>query len=760
MLRVLAVALILLSFTSQAVFAKDSAEKIRFIEQRENIVEYHLSNGMRLLLLQDRTTPVVTTLIVYHVGSRNEAVGYTGATHLLEHMLFKGTPTFNKEKGTQIAAVLESIGAYYNASTSLDRTNYFQTMPSDKLEVALQIEADRMRNSFIRDSDRQSEMTVVRNELEGGENDPESVLNTHTYATSYREHPYHHPTIGWRSDVEGVSTERLKAFYDTFYWPNNATLALIGDFEKDEALRLVEKYFSPIPSSPSPIPSVYTVEPKQQGERRFLLRRSGELQIIHLAWHITNGRDPDIYPLTVLSTLLSQGVTSRLHQQLVEKQLAVSVETVAGRFRDPGLFEVVVTVQAGVKAEKVEKIVRQEIEFLKENYVTQEELKRAKTLTNTYFAYNTDGSAAIAEQLTEAISNGDWHLYTDFTKGIDAVTDQQIQTVVKKYLYDDNLTVGCFEPINEDTKTEEDEPTPKSNKFLENDDFEKKDKAFLKKVTDLPSSKYINGDIIKSLAAYRSETNLSFAKRINRVELPNGAVLLNLQRKSSPTVAFRGSLLAGTYLDPKDKPMLSYITAGMLQSGTKRNSKYELARELENIGAFIDFSSDTFYVEFDGRCLGKDVEKVITLLAEQLREPAFSPEELEKLKTQAISYLKQEKEETFSQAYTHLTQKIFPPDSPFYTRSVEERIQSIESISIKDVERFYKEHYGPNSLVLSVVGDVEPQNLEKVFRRLFENWSGKKAKPPTAKPFNIKTYKEPQIVSMKDKANADILIGQ
>src|ERR671914_1212731 len=233
---------------------------ITFVTEADEILEYKLANGMKVLLVENRVAPVATIMVLYKVGSRNEAVGYTGSTHLLEHMMFKGTPTFNKERNTQIAATLQKIGASFNATTWYDRTNYFETVPSDQLELAIRLEADRMRNSFIADADRQSEMTVVRNELERGQNEPSEVLDEAVYATAFREHPYHHPTIGWRADVEGVPTSRLKEFYDTFYHPNNTTVILAGDFERPGALALVEKYFGAAPPSPAPIPEVYTDE--------------------------------------------------------------------------------------------------------------------------------------------------------------------------------------------------------------------------------------------------------------------------------------------------------------------------------------------------------------------------------------------------------------------------------------------------------------------------------------------------------------------
>src|ERR687893_547947 len=269
----------------QSIGREQRAAGRGLVAEAGGIREFGLANGLKVLLVENRVAPVVTVCVLYRVGSRNEAVGHTGATHLLEHMMFKGTPTFNKDRGTQVAATLQKIGADFNATTWYDRTNYFETVPSDRLELALHLEADRMRNSFIADEDRQSEMTVVRNELERGQNEPLVVLDEAVYAVAFREHPYHHPTIGWRADVENVPTARLKEFYDTFYHPNNATLIVVGDFDERECLALVEKYYGPLAATPEPVPEVYTDEPAQEGERRLVVRRAGELALGQIAWH-------------------------------------------------------------------------------------------------------------------------------------------------------------------------------------------------------------------------------------------------------------------------------------------------------------------------------------------------------------------------------------------------------------------------------------------------------------------------------------------
>jgi zinc protease len=423
-----------------------------FVEERAGIREFRLtSNGLRVLLIQNRVAPVLTFAIVYHVGSRNEAVGHTGATHLLEHLMFKGTPEFQRAKGTAVASVLEALGARFNATTWFDRTNYYETIPSDQLEVALRIEASRMRRALLRDEDRVPEMTVVRNEFERGENSPFQVLYKQTFATAFREHPYHHPTIGWRSDIEEVTTERLREFYDTFYHPNNATAMAIGDFEEDAALALIAKHFAAIPPSPRPIPRVYTLEPSQEGERRFV----GQVGWCALSWRTVEAVHADTPALAVLGNILGGGITSRLHQSLVEKNLALSVSVVPWQLRDPALFSVFAPVRPGVQLSEVESVIRQEIARIAADSVTPAECAKAQTQIEAEVIFDRDSSDQIAASLSEAIAVADWKWYADYPAAIARVTPEDVRRIVLTYLHDDGLTVGLFVPKPGESVVEE-----------------------------------------------------------------------------------------------------------------------------------------------------------------------------------------------------------------------------------------------------------------------------------------------------------------
>lgn len=416
-----------------------------YVKSSGGIEEYTLSkNNLTVLVLEDHSAPVATFMVTYHVGSRNEAIGHTGSTHLLEHLMFKGSRNFNKEKDTAIWTELQNIGAQINATTWNDRTNYFEVVPSEHLERAIAIEADRMRFAFLKDEDRQPEMTVVRNEYERGENSPFDVLDKNIWATAYQAHPYHHSTIGWRSDIENVSTERLKAFYNTYYWPNNATVTVIGDFDKSKALALINKYFGEHSASEHSIPDMYTEEPSQEGPRRTTVKRAGQTSIVGVAHKTPEGLNDDTYSFQLLGKILTDGKTSRFHQKIIDKGLATSLFMYDFPFRDNGLFITYAFLTPGTDHNNVEQIILNEYEDIIKNGITETELNRAKAQMRASVAFSRDGSYAVASALNEAIAIGDWSFYTTFMDKIESITASDIQKTAKTYLTEDQSTTGHF----------------------------------------------------------------------------------------------------------------------------------------------------------------------------------------------------------------------------------------------------------------------------------------------------------------------------
>jgi zinc protease len=423
------------------------------IKSLGGIDEYRLdSNGLTVLLVPDHSAPVVTFEVTYEVGSRNEVTGATGATHILEHMMFKGSEAYNDPKGNSIKQLLERVGGQFNASTSFDRTNYFATIGRESLESYIAIEADRMRHLWLRESDRQAEMTVVRNEYERGKNDPENVLLEEVSAAAYVALPYHHPTIGWKSDIEHLPIARLREFYDTFYWPNNATLTVVGDIETEPVLGLIKKYYGVYPHSPVPIPAIYTEEPAQTGERRVTVKRPGELGTIIVAHKVPNGRDADQAALEMLDAILSSGKNARLYRALVDQGLALSAGAGTNLHHDLSLHTVYAALTPGTTHEQVEKALLAEINKIKTSGVTAAEVASVKQQYIAEDAYKRDGTAAVASEISEWIGVGDWTLYVTFPQKVQQVTPADVQRVAKQYFGADQSTTGWFVPLASKTE--------------------------------------------------------------------------------------------------------------------------------------------------------------------------------------------------------------------------------------------------------------------------------------------------------------------
>ncbi len=417
---------------------------ITFIRELGGIREFRLDkNGLKILLARDLTSSVAGFMVTYHVGSRNEAIGYTGSTHLLEHLMFKGSTKFNKEKNTSLDRLLESKGAIINATTWFDRTNYYEVAPRDVLPLAIEIEADRMRTARITEKDRTQEMSVVWNEFERGENLPIEALDKQLWATAYQAHPYHHSTIGWRSDIENVSIERLQQFYDEYYWPNNATASVVGGFDEKETLTLIKKYFGAHTKSPRSFPPVYTKEPVQEGERRVEVRRSGS-PLIGIAHKIPEGNHQDVPALIMLSAILAEDKTSRLYRSLVDTAKATDVAVYCYQLFDPSLFMIYVTLAPATKHAEAERIVKETYMQIANKGVTNAELSRMRKLVRVETAGKRDGAYAFLSALNEDIATGDWTRFVTLPAKLMQVTSADIQRVAKKYLVDNQSTIGWF----------------------------------------------------------------------------------------------------------------------------------------------------------------------------------------------------------------------------------------------------------------------------------------------------------------------------
>lgn len=408
------------------------------------IEEYRLGNGLRLLYKRETAVPVVAVCVTFHVGSRNEAKGHTGSTHILEHLLFKDSKKFNRANGKAITDYLEWFGAYLNATTWLDRTNYFELLPKERLGEALELEADRMRDSLFSEEDLASEMTVVRNEYERSRNNPFEFLDEEVMAKAFVRHPYRIPTIGTKEDIEASTAKKLREFYDTFYWPNNATLAVMGDVPFLRVKALVTKYFGPIPSSPKRIPRMKTTEPAQRARRSIRLRKPGGVSIAELAYKVPQGTDADMPALVALSTVLAGGFSSRLTKVLVDTGLAADVSSAMPLLHDPGILSFTAHVADNAKPERVLALMRKEIADITRSPVSEIELARAKERLLSEAAYERDGVFKEIRAVSEMVAAGNWALGYRIEGSVKKLSPKDMARVAKKYLRPSGETSGVL----------------------------------------------------------------------------------------------------------------------------------------------------------------------------------------------------------------------------------------------------------------------------------------------------------------------------
>jgi zinc protease len=416
------------------------------IETQEGVEEYELKkNGLRVLYSKDTTSPVVGLMVTYLVGSRHEAIGYTGSTHILEHLMFKGSKHFPSKKGLSALDALSKKGALVNASTWLDRTNYYEVLPDEHFEYVVRLEADRMRHALITEKDLQEELPAVKSEYAMSyENNPVEFLDAHMWATAFTAHPYHHTTIGSFSDIEHASVEKLQHFYNTYYHPNNAVVTVVGNVERDYALTLIEKYFGVHPRSKHEIPVVHAKEPEQLGKRFVEIHREGTKNIVAVAYKVPEALHLDTPAILILSSILGDGKTSRLYRELVLKKLASSVWTSYMPFRDPGLFMIYATPLDGVSHEKVQNTILSTCEQVTQREVSKGELARVVARVGSEMAFARDGHYALLSSLNESIATGDWRFFFSLPKTIGEVSSKKVRDVAKKYFTNTALTIGHY----------------------------------------------------------------------------------------------------------------------------------------------------------------------------------------------------------------------------------------------------------------------------------------------------------------------------
>jgi zinc protease len=720
-----------------------AAEAPKKVASVEGVTEYRLANGARVLLFPEASRPTVTVNMTVLVGSRHEGYGETGMAHLLEHMVFKGTPTHR-----DVPKALRDHGANFNGTTNDDRTNYFETVPAgdENLEFAIQLEADRLVNSFIKREDLASEMTVVRNEFERGENDPNTILMQRIASAAYEWHNYGKSTIGNRSDIERVPIENLQAFYHKYYQPDNVVLIITGKFDEGKALALVQKYLGAIPKPARKLNNTYTEEPAQDGERLVTLRRVGKVGVVGAAYHIPSAGHPDWAPLDILSDVLTQKPDGRLYRDLVESKKATSTGAFAGNNHDPGLFIASADASTGVSVETVRDTMLKTIEGLAADPIKPAEVERTKARNRRTYERLLSDSRSMAQALSSASAVGDWRMLFVQRDRLEAATVDDVNRVAKTYFQRPNRTVGVYIPA---------------------------DKAERLAVGNAPSMESIVKDYKggKQVAAGEAfdPTPENLDSRTKVVDIGGVKVGLLTKKNRGETVWLVLTLHYGNEESLRGQKTAIDILPQLMLSGTKKHDRKALQEALDSLGVHIypgvvvpasrgrgGAPPSPGQLSFSVEAKRSTLPDALKLLGEILREPSFPPAEFDTLKRQSKSSTESMKTEPNALAQVRLARALrpYPPEDVRYVPTPEETEKRLDALTLQQVIDLYQKQIGAAAGEVAVVGDYDADATAASLREILKDWKSEVTPRhiPSEVPTGFAGGKE--VIATPDKANA------
>src|ERR1700733_1159979 len=718
--------------TPQATSANAAAPTIvaaQAVRSIEGVSEYRLANGLQVLLDPDESSSTITVNMTYKVGSRHESYGETGMAHLLEHMNFKGTPSHRN-----IPAELSSHGANANATTAYDRTNYFETFPASQanLQWALGMEADRMVHSFIAKKDLDSEMTVVRNEFERGENDPARILEERVLETAYIWHNYGHPTIGARADIENVPIARLQAFYHTYYQPDNATLIVAGKFDPKSALPFIERTFGAVPRPKRILPAVYTVEPTQDGEREVVLRRTGTQQLLIEAYHVPSDAHADSVALGVLVALLNDMPAGPLYKRLVETKLAVSASADVETMHDPGFLTVTVVLPKDGDLSAVRRELSTLVESLRGQAFTKEEIERIRNQQFNEYERLLNSPEQTASVLSENVSVGDWRLLFWDRDQVQKVTLDDVRRVANTYLIDSNRTTGVFVPEEHPLRAVI-TPAPNIDTLLTG----------------------YTGQAAVAEGEHFQATPAAIEARLQRGTAGSIKTAFLTKKTRGDRVNGTLSLQFGTAESLKNKAQVGSLTAALLMRGTQAHTRQQIQDELTQLKATMVVNGGANGITLNFETTQDNLAPTIALAAEILRSPTFPAMDLDELKRSALSDVEAARKDPNAIARL-ATQRYLSPYEPSdfpNVATLDERSAAIQKVTAEDVRNFYQQFYGTNSAQAAFVGNVSPSAVTAQLNQLLGSWQSAVAfqrAPSIYKP----TVAQSETFQTPDKPNA------
>ncbi|GAA4022132.1 pitrilysin family protein [Actimicrobium antarcticum] len=708
-------ALFLLTLLSQGALAQALPNGVTRVTSIEGITEYRLKNGLKVLLFPDVTKPTITVNVTYLVGSRHENYGETGMAHLLEHMMFKGAP-----KNPSVVRQFNQRGMQMNGTTSLDRTNYYEFFQAsdDNLKWALEMEADRMVHSFVAKKDLDSEMTVVRNEFESGENSPFGVLLKRMQSIAFDWHNYGNSTIGNRSDIENVKIENLQAFYRTYYQPDNAVLLVAGKFDPATTLNWISKSFGAIPKPSRTLPVFWTVEPTQDGERNYAVRRKGDIQIVGVGYKIPASLHPDSDALSFAADILTDTPNGRLHKLLVDTGKASQVFNTSVNGVAPGLQILGAVVKLGDPIEPVRDALTAAIEDFRNHPPTEEEMARVKRDNANQIEKMLNDHQKVGVGLSEAIALGDWRLLFQSRDQLAKVTSADVAAAAGRYFKRDNRTTGLFIP--EDAPQRAEIPTaPTPDKVMQ---------GYVAKA-----------DSAAGEAFEPSQDNIG--KRTTLSQLGGIKLALLPKKTRGATVATSINLHWGDEQTLFGQQTVASMTSNMLLRGTSKYSREQLADEFDK----LKFSGNLFNFQ----TTRENLPAVLKLVAHVLKEPSFPANEFAQLRSQSLVGIDARRNEPQVLAAQVVQQHFnqYPKGDWRAFQSTDDQIAALKALTLEQVKAYHKKFYGISQAEISVVGDFDAPEISKVISDEFGNW-------PSGAPYTRLTQRNFAVTPLRQNVDS------
>lgn len=702
----------------------------------EGICQYQLQNGLRVLLFPDASKPTVTVNLVYGVGSLHENYGETGMAHLLEHLLFKGTP-----RNPDIPGQMLKRGISKNATTSLDRTSYFASFPAsdETLDWVLSMEADRMVNSKVAKADLDSEMTVVRNEMEAGDNNPSSVLMKRMRSVAFDWHNYGNMPIGARSDVENVAIGNLQAFYRTWYQPDNATLIVAGRIDDQQVLRRVVASFGQLRRPQRALPVLHTVEPTQDGEREVTVRRGSDLALVVASYHTPALAQADSAPLAVLANVLGDNPNGRLYKALMEPKLAAYATASDEGRRDPGLFSVIGVLPKEGDAAKAERELLRQAEQIAAQPVTEAEVTAARQRIANGMEKLTSDVNAVAMALPEYQAAGDWRLLFVHRDAIAKVSAADVNRVAAAYLKSSNRTLGRFVPTTDIDRAEIPAAPP---------------------IASLVDG-YVGREALGAGEVFEP-TPRNIQARTQTFTLGDGLKVSLLPKKNRGQTVFvnavfrfaDGERLAG-------RETVGDVLGSMLMMGSTTMDRSQIAARFDALAtqAQVGGGLQSAYIFLAGK--RDTLAEALSLSADVLRNPALPRDQFEQLRMQGITGIELQRREPGSVASMALSQYFdpWPVGHPLHVDSLDTTLEKYKAISLEELAAYHREFYGTSAGEIAIVGDFDADAVKVQLQALFADWRAPQAYVPIRTHFVERAATRQQRV-VPDKPNAVLLARQ